>query len=111
MHRKTILKPYFLWNNQTISATTQTAPTSTEYLDRMSIQITVGAGLTAQPTIQVSNDKVTWFDLPLSMAPITGSTEEYCVDVQETSFQWFRVNMTVSGGSAVVSASIGAKES
>lgn len=111
MHRKTLLKPYKVFDAQTVSADATSAVTSTEYMDRISVQISVASGLNGQIYIQVSNDKITWFDLPLSLAPLTGSDEDYYVDIQETSFQWIRLFIDVTSGSAVVNATVGARES
>ena len=111
MHRKTVLKPYKVWDQVTASADLTSAHTSTEYMDRISVQIDCGAGINGQLYVQVSNDKLSWFDLPLALAPLTGSAEEYYIDIQETSFQFIRLFLDWTSGTGTVSATIGARES
>jgi hypothetical protein len=119
MHRKTILKPYKLFDAQTLSASINSAGTNVSYMNSGVMQIIVGAGLTGQLYIETSNDVVqeakqeqptNWFDIGIGLAPLTGSAESYFIDFQTFGFNWLRIKYTHTSGSGVVTATIAAKE-
>jgi len=118
-HRKTILKPYKIFDAVSLTANRNSSGTDVSYMNSGALQINVSAGITGQLYVEASNDRVdnvkqeqpsNWYDLGISLAPLTGSAENYLIDFQCFGFNWLRVRYAHTSGSATITATISAKE-
>lgn len=122
MSKKWVLAPYPILENQSMAASFQSGPVSLEYFDRCNIAILTSGTPTGQITIQASEDYLppqsapatlvpTWFDIPLNLAPLTGTPNNYIIDIIETSIRYIRIDYVAAAGVGTMNAKLSAKDS
>ena len=88
---------------------TQTDPTNIQYMDRVGVQLSWTGTPTGDFTVEVSNDKVVWNELTLSVAiTAAGSADDAFIDA-ETAARFFRVVYTRTSGTGTLQAHIAGK--
>ena len=115
---KRTLPPFTIVNGTSLASSFQSTPVSVERFDRVFIEILCSGSPTGTVTVQGSNDynpaslaTPNWFDLPLSLNDLTGSAQNYVIDMQQTAAPWLRISYTSTSGSGNMTAVITAKES
>lgn len=102
-----------------MSASFETEATSIEYMDRVALRIETSGTPTGQITVQGSldYDRLTpgftpsWFDIPIGLAALTGTPDNYTVDITVYSFKWIRLKYVRTAGTGTMTAKIFARES
>lgn len=119
MHRKTSLKSYPLLNAISMGASLVSLPTSLEKFDRCNLYINCTGTPTGVLTVQYSPDydpnkpsaSATWIDLSFGLTALSGSPQDYVIDIVETSIPWIRVKYVRSSGTGAITAIVSGKES
>lgn len=101
-----------------LGASFQTSATSLQYLDRALLTILCTGSPTGTVSVQISNNynvnnpsAADWFDMPISLNALTGSAQNYVVEISETAAPWIRISFSYTSGSGSMTAVVTAKES
>lgn len=121
---KRTIEPVVLVNGTALTGSFQSQPFSIKNYDRLTIEILCTGAPVGTVTVQASNDYVPpsmslnpsvipadWFDMPLGLVALTGSAQNYFIDVAETGIPWIRINYVYASGTGSMTAVVTAKES
>lgn len=107
---KRILPPYVFQSTSLGASFTSEAVTLSTF-DRAFLQIVCTGTPTGTLTIQGSADGVTWTDLPLALTALSGSAQNYFLEMATTALPKLRIKYVRSSGTGTMTATITAKES
>lgn len=118
MGKKT-LPSYVIVAAQSLGSSFSTVPTNTARFDRVCLYMNATGTPTGVLSVQASNDYnpttpgavAHWADVPLSLTALSGSPQDYFIDIQMTAIPWFRLHYVFTSGTGSLYAVISAKES
>lgn len=119
-HRKTTFLKRNLVQAQAISADYAGPVSDIRDIDRVCYQMGITGDVQGQITIQGSVDydpsnptlhPGTWIDLPITLDPIGGTSQNYLVDIQETAVPFIRPFLSYTSGNGDLTVHVSGKES
>lgn len=120
--RKNVILPFKMLDAQTLDSSFNTDPTNIQYLDNVSLQISVTTTAnTGQFAIEVSNDPqnerdpstATWDELDLDppIAALADADTTISIDMNQLGFTYIRLKFTLgTGTNGTATAYLTAKE-
>lgn len=121
---KKIQGPYAVVDAQSMSASFQSNAIPVDRSDRVCLEILctgspVGTvSVLASVDYQASGTPVSsgsnppnWFTMPLDLTALTGSAQNYFLDINVTSIRFLSINYTRTSGTGSMTAVVSAKES
>ena len=110
-YSKRIIDSYAILSSQSMASSFESGATSIKYMDRVCLHIQCTGTPTGTLGIQASADGNNWVDMPLGLTALSGSPQDYFIDLQETALPWIRINYVSVSGTGSASATLTARES